>query len=65
LENLKTRSDQYEANDEIVRYNERYEEHIRTTDRTVPRERVGKERELCSNQIEYRLVNDESNLLDI
>jgi hypothetical protein len=59
LENLKTRSDQYEANDEIVRYNERYEEHIRTTDRTVPRERVGKERELCSNQIEYRLVNDE------
>ncbi len=59
MENLKTRSDQYEANDEIVRYNERYEEHIRTTDRTVPRERVGKERELCSNQIEYRLVNDE------
>lgn len=34
------RSDSYQANDEIVRYNERYEEHIRTTDRTVPKERV-------------------------
>jgi hypothetical protein len=40
LENLKIRSDQYEAGDEVVRYNERYEEHIRTTDRTVPKERV-------------------------
>jgi hypothetical protein len=39
LENLRSRSDQYQANDEIVRYNERYEEHVRTTDRTVPKER--------------------------
>ncbi len=41
MENLKSRSEQYQTSDEIVRFNERYEEHIRTTDRTVPRERVG------------------------
>jgi len=45
LENLRTRSDEYEAGDEIIRFNERHEEHIRTIDRTVPRERVRKSRE--------------------
>ena len=40
LENLKSRSTLQPNNEEIVRYNERYEERIRTTDRTAPRERV-------------------------
>ncbi|CAF1357584.1 unnamed protein product [Adineta steineri] len=41
LENLKYRSTQYQNNndEQIVRYNERYEEHVKTTDRTVPKER--------------------------
>ncbi|CAF3670938.1 unnamed protein product [Adineta steineri] len=39
LESLKTRSEQYQNNDEIIRFNERYEEHIRTADRTVAKER--------------------------
>jgi hypothetical protein len=39
LENLKYRSNQYH-NDEVIRYNERYEERVKTTDRTVPKERV-------------------------
>ncbi|CAF1619266.1 unnamed protein product [Adineta ricciae] len=38
LENLKYRSQQ-QNNDEVIRYNERYEEHVKTTDRTVPKER--------------------------
>ncbi|CAF4606983.1 unnamed protein product, partial [Rotaria magnacalcarata] len=40
LENLKTRSTHYQPDEEIIRYNERCQEHIRTIDRTVPRERV-------------------------
>ncbi|CAF1112433.1 unnamed protein product [Rotaria sp. Silwood1] len=39
LDNLKYRSNQYQNNDEILRYNERYEERVQTTDKTVPRER--------------------------
>ncbi|CAF3672349.1 unnamed protein product [Rotaria sordida] len=39
LENLKYRSNQYQNADEIHRYNERFEERVQTTDRTVPRER--------------------------
>ena len=39
MENLKYRSNQYH-NDEVIRYNERYEERVKTTDRTVPKERV-------------------------
>lgn len=68
MENLRARSDQYETNDEVVRYNERYEEHIRTSDRTVPvaRERVSEkkkiEKSLCENI--DRLVNDETDLIN-
>jgi hypothetical protein len=40
LENLKVRGGAFDYSDEVVRYNERYEEHIRSTDRTVPKERV-------------------------
>lgn len=60
MENLRARSDQYDANDEVVRYNERYEEHVRTSERTVPapRERVSQEK------IGYRSVNDESDLIN-
>lgn len=40
MDNLKYRSQQYQNNDEVFRYNERYEERVRTTDRTAPKERV-------------------------
>ena len=40
MESLKSRSDHYQNGDEVFRYNERYEEHIRTAERTVPKERV-------------------------
>lgn len=45
--NLKYRSQQHQNNDEVFRYNERYEERVRTTDRAAPapRERVSQERE--------------------
>ncbi|CAF0902598.1 unnamed protein product, partial [Didymodactylos carnosus] len=39
LENLKQRPYQTRTNDEIVRYNTRVEERIRTQERTIPRER--------------------------
>ncbi|CAF0733535.1 unnamed protein product [Adineta ricciae] len=39
LESLKSRSDHYQNGDEVFRYNERYEEHVRTAERTVPKER--------------------------
>ncbi|CAF3539694.1 unnamed protein product [Rotaria sordida] len=47
LENLKVRSEQYQASDEVVRYNERYEEHVRTTAGAT----VAKEREMDSDFI--------------
>ncbi|UJR26820.1 hypothetical protein I4U23_008133, partial [Adineta vaga] len=39
LESLKTRSEYHQNGDEVFRYNERYEQHIRTAERTVPNER--------------------------
>ena len=40
MDNLKYRSQQQQNNDEVIRYNERYEERVRTTDKTAPKERV-------------------------
>lgn len=57
LDNLKYRSQQHQNNDEVFRYNERYEERVRTTDKTAPRERVSELSLDQTRSIQRSIVN--------